>query len=156
MDKFSELEKFADAYLKQLPLRSAPESLAANVTKAIENRKALPWWEKNFTEWNFCQKMVATPLLVGSALGTGYLAFLIWELSLISRFFILCRETMRPLFLLLDFIAALFGSFFTVLNTIDKPWLYSIVGLAVIGSVACLSVGSFLVRAQFAKSKASS
>lgn len=47
----NKLEHLVHAALRELPPRTAPDSLSARVLAEIERRAALPWWRRNYASW---------------------------------------------------------------------------------------------------------
>ena len=69
-DHHEKLERLIHRALCELPLRHAPDTLAARVLAELERRAALPWWRQNYAHW---------PLVARAAffLGTAALAALL-------------------------------------------------------------------------------
>lgn len=54
----NELERWADAEFKQMPLIKAPPGLSDRIMSEIARRSALPWWKQPYYQWNILQRAV--------------------------------------------------------------------------------------------------
>src|ERR1700761_8563693 len=50
-DADSALERQVDELLRSLPVRAAPEHLAARVLERLAQRAAMPWWRRQVRQW---------------------------------------------------------------------------------------------------------
>jgi len=151
MDKFTELEKWTDHRLKLLPLKEAPPPLILDVLARLNERRKLAWWKKTFWEWTSGQKLMAIPVALGGAFLTGYLAFLVWKLELLSRLISLMQEVLRPFSLLGEFLLALITSMFSIARSMDQIWLYGSLAVLAVLYVTSIGLGSYLLHFQWAK-----
>jgi len=137
-----ELEKFIHQQLQKLPEHDAPESLAANVLRAIAARENLPWWKQPFTAWPRNSQSLLLFALLAAFAGLIYAAWKPSEAITLAAL----AERASAFSWIASAIETLFGGAWIVIRKVSYFWLGAIAAVAFLMYAACLTTGFALYR----------
>ncbi len=142
----AELEILVQRELSQLPMRKAPEALAARVMATIAARQQVAWWRQSFSCW---------PRLAQAALICFLLPFcglFTWSGWLIGNSSVLPRALGQLLAIgggLADGLASLNNAAGLVVRNGLHPWLWLGLALSALMYLLCLGAGTVLFRVAY-------
>lgn len=131
------LTQWTDRALKQLPARRAPSGFAPRVLTAIQQRAALPWYQRPWLRWPRTLQAI-------SALGTGGLfGVAIWGVTLAQAAANpLVSEVKREAFSVLNIFSAVLQALSLGATRIPMPVWGAALGMVAVAWVSCLALGT--------------
>lgn len=138
------VEQLTREALRAQPPVPAPPTLIPRVRSAIEARLRLPWWRLSWWDWPIAARVafcVVAACLVGSITASSQLAY-----SRVSPFVQSLSDLLAAAADLWTRWDAQVTTFTSVWDGFAQPWVWFAVGLLVFCYLACVGVGTLVMR----------
>jgi len=146
-----ELELEIDRELKALPELDAPVTLASRVRLAVEQRRALRWYNQPWQNWPFGLRAVTLALLL---IMFGGLCFVSWRLTRAAGYAAAMQEVaglFSGVTTLWNTINVLLGAVVLIAKHLGTGFMIACLLIAGAGYALCLGLGTACVRLAFAR-----
>jgi len=141
-----ELEKFIHRQLRDLPARTAPQSLEARVMAAVRQRALVPWYHKSWQYWPKAFRM-GFLLLATAAAGAVIAAFHLGDAGINKSAFVTEASQRLGILSKIYRVAVWMGDIGSqVFASIPPVWLYGGLGVVALCYASFFGLGAAAYR----------